>query len=89
MNITVTQEHIARGKPGNCYLCPIAIAITEWLLEHDEPPNVEVTPFAIYIEDREYSVPIQVSRIIEDYDDGTRMSPFSFTLLPRYPDLKG
>lgn len=27
--ITVTRDHMARGKPGNCYECAVALAIRE------------------------------------------------------------
>ena len=80
--ITVTAEHIARGRRDSCGLCPVALAIADAGLGPAWVDSAHVT-----LRKRghwtEVDLPSDVSRFIEafdgGYDDGT-VRPFTFEL---------
>ena len=78
IKIEVTQEDIDRGEKGDCAKCPIARAIRRTLkvrYVHVDTDFLEWGP--------DYScmnAPVKVSKFIDAFDEGRRVSPFTFML---------
>jgi len=81
--ITVTAEHIAKGKPGECNCCPVALAIKD---AFPGIADVAVGPCEIGIQLEldgpwaELEPPSDVVLFILLYDTGDRAQPFTFDL---------
>ncbi|AXH46555.1 hypothetical protein SEA_ROBINSPARKLES_110 [Gordonia phage RobinSparkles] len=79
MKVTVTQEHIDKGKPWEICNCPIALALKEKGFA-----NVEVSTLAISVGKNNqallnhYSVPSIAKQFIKAFDDGQTVEPFEF-----------
>jgi hypothetical protein len=88
MLITVTQEHIERGKKKNCAECPVALAL------HDAGfPDAYVSFDRVWAspDDRlnNYNcllafLPILVRVWISNFDSGKHVEPFEFELILRW-----
>ncbi|ANA87336.1 hypothetical protein PBI_KAMPE_104 [Gordonia phage Kampe] len=79
MKVTVTQEHIDKGKRWEICNCPIALALKEKGFN-----NVEVSTFEISASKHNdlminhYRVPSVAKRFIKSFDDGHPVEPFTF-----------
>lgn len=98
--VTVTEEHIRRAEPGNCFRCAVALALQE--ATKDTESNVyedQDCRTRIEVGCRSIIAPWAVTRFVWAYDSLPRdeddrailpailedeLAPFSFTL----PDLK-
>jgi hypothetical protein len=83
LNVHVTQEHIDKGKQGNCYFCPVALAITP----HGAYYSIISTrsyEFVLYLCDKrkeaKLPTPEEVLDFINRFDAGKTVKPFSFAL---------
>jgi len=79
--IHVTQEHIDRGAAGDCYACPVALAI----LDKVQPGlEIDVQPDQYSFYDDGYGewkyFPIEVNKWIGRFDNDEKAEPFSFDL---------
>lgn len=82
LELTVTQQHIDAGNPGDCYQCPVALALKEatglcWKVHEDH----------LYCHERDYHVqpPQKVVDFIRAYDDGQAylgegLKPIAFSI---------
>lgn len=92
VTVSVTQEHIDRGKRNDCSDCPVALAFLDALpgariasvryWDHDgdlaRAPEIHVTvDFDAGF--RYYRAPDEVAAFVADFDDGLAVSPFTFT----------
>ena len=81
--ITVTAEHIAEGTPGECALCPIALAIRD---AFPDICDVAVGPSEIGIQAvpqgpwTELEPPGDVTLFILLFDGGDHADPLTFEL---------
>lgn len=76
IKISIAPRHIRCGTKGSMESCPIALAIKEALLTD----NVKVDGSGIFINERKYEVDKKDLRFIERFDNGERVSPYSFEL---------
>lgn len=80
MKISVTQEHIKKGKPRAHCACPVALAIKEvtpWCPMVDS----KFVEFGSFVMD----LPQEVTTFIDLFDHGHPVEPFEFELeIPRY-----
>jgi hypothetical protein len=83
VEINVTDEDIENGQPGDCQLCPIALAIRP-LLRSDLQPKVRSNGIAFHGADhRGLSIPLpsEAKDFICDFDDeDCSISPITFNL---------
>jgi hypothetical protein len=90
MIVEVKKKHIKNGKPEDCHLCPVALAIKD-KLKIKQVENVEVAGHEIiYIykdeqedtwqDDYEYKCPRSVRRFVKKFDEGKDVKPFKFIL---------
>lgn len=88
--VYVTQEDIDTGEPGECGTCPVAIAANRatglWasvsnfsLCLFDYKPD-QTTSFLSHPAAFQMELPEIVVQFIYAFDDGTSVSPFSFTI---------
>ena len=84
--VNVTQDKLDEGEPGNSCACPVALAILQ------DVPDVEHVQVDDSIQIRFFTgdtvrihTPEPVAKLISDFDNGVRVSPFSFEL--HHPDL--
>ena len=76
MLIEVTAEDIKKGEQGNCWRCPIALALIRAFRTDDvAAPG----PYARINHER-LDLPNEVRRFIDDFDNGDEVSPFTFEL---------
>lgn len=79
MKIKVTKHHIYKGSLGNCYECPIALA-----LKHAGFTNVWVVDLdlQVYYNGRNRILPTPQScyDFIHNFDKGQDVEPFEFEL---------
>ncbi len=76
MVVHVTQEHISKGRPKDCTLCPVAKAVQFAFKEID----VSVTRIAVIVRNKHYKTPDSVARFIQNFDQHIIEAPFSFEL---------
>ena len=87
MIIQVKQEHIDNGYEGNCYRCPIALAIKDVVKDSAEViVGINMVTFVA----GKYFPPIPLSQEVENFiiqfDNGVKdLMPFSFELGPLSP----
>lgn len=82
VEINVADEHIEKGKAGDCRLCPISLAIKP-LLKFNVP--LEVTCYRIWlgVENRTVSLPLLARDFIRAFDSrqaSKKPKPVTFTL---------
>lgn len=88
VEVKVTQEHIDRGKRRDCAKCPVTLAADELV-----KPDVHLTTGKTYIywcdpwidrtgdlEVQEAVLPAAAIGFIVDFDMGTWVAPFTFTI---------
>ena len=80
MKITVTKEHIKKGKPNLGYACPIALAVREQL--HLSAVEVHVDGAGITAGTMDYEIPRAAVLFFWRFDEGKSVKPFSFNLKP-------
>ena len=71
--VEVTEYHIKHGKRGDCWACPVALAL-ELALQH----KVSVYLCFFQVGDRTYDLPNEVSQAMFIFDKVGRMEPFTF-----------
>lgn len=75
LRVTVTQEDITSGVPGDNKLCPVARAINRLL------PNALVYTLAMFTHgDSTYRIPAAAMKFVNSFDRGELVEPFSFVL---------
>lgn len=82
IRINVTKKDIRYGKRGEARNCPIARACKRAGLK-----QVNVLGYQVYAaqalvdyDERTFKMPIKAQRFVKSYDNGEKVSPFSFTL---------
>lgn len=77
MTITVTQEHINKGKRGaNCQF-PVALAVNDLM----RPTELVWVGYSkVKCGGREFKLPQDAIAFIRDFDDYRQVDPFSFEL---------
>jgi hypothetical protein len=81
MKISVTQEHIEKGKRFSCFYCPVALAIrnknfTEVLVNFEKLRIIDPTSRTVYYLPCSQSV----KKFIHKFDLGKLVKPFNFIL---------
>ena len=76
MKIEVTAEDIEKGNQGNCWRCPVALA----LMRAFQTNRVSVTGPYAQIKGERFDLPNKVQRFISSFDKGTDVTPFTFQL---------
>ena len=80
MRVIVKQEHIDKGLPYECTVCPIALALQEYT---GQQWQVQVcTAYSPRTPTTYYRLPPEASRFIHAFDKGEPVAPFEFDLLP-------
>ena len=83
MEIEVTQDHIDRGVPDNCFECPVALALIDYGVDGANVNAMEIE----YVRGGRFKsirTPEVVSGFIFDFDDETvrhECLPFTFELM--------
>ena len=78
LNVTVTEDHIARGERGQCSSCPLALAVLD---ATGLTPSVSLRRVLIPGMSGDWIfLPDKAIRFRERFDDGKKVTPFSFTL---------
>ena len=80
MLIHVTSEHIRHSKQGSSSACPIALAIMEKCYDvyvSTDYLQVKKQPDGYFTD---MQLPKAVKALVEKFDQGEEVSPFSFTL---------
>ncbi len=82
MRIQVKHKHILKGKPFDCFSCPVALAVLEALAESGgHVGNVRVQYDFIKAGGRLHHVPRSVIRFIDRFDNYKHAArPFAFNL---------
>lgn len=95
IQIMVTQDHIDHGIAGNCFHCPIALAINErlapgfkarvtvskiWICQGYDPKLMSAMFFPDEILKTVQPAPYSVNLFIRRFDMAFKPSPFSFRL---------
>jgi hypothetical protein len=80
MKISVTKKDIQNGIRFEGEACPIALATYRKL-----KPNhisVEDNEIIFYLEDDviNFNLPVKAQEFIENFDDGNKVKPFTFTI---------
>lgn len=75
VRVNVTEEHIRKGVRANNCKCPVALAVK----------SVLGGPVKVYANEIEYlygakPLPRRIRRLVEDFDCGFDVLPFSFWL---------
>lgn len=76
MRITITKNHIKRGKRYRSEYCPIALGLKERFKKEDvrvQQYNAEIGIYYIPLSQR-------ACKFIEDFDNKKKVKPFSFNL---------
>lgn len=79
MKISVTKTDIAKGDPGDCFSCPIALA----LQRKASKVVVGSTHADFKWKGRKYSdicLPREAVKFIGEFDSGESVKPFTFDL---------
>lgn len=80
VSVSVTDEHISKGRIAKCRECPIALAVRD-ALDRDD---VRVSFCFARVGDETYTLPGAVRRFIDRFDnEGPRgkFRPFTFTMV--------
>ena len=76
LSVRVTQDDINKGKPGNEYFCPIALALRK---QGHERVSV-VDGYATLGRNKDmYILPHKAREFVNDFDDCFIVKPFSFS----------
>ena len=86
VTINVTQEHIDRGKAGDCMRCPIALGIVASLpgaVAADVAYMFDAVTVGADVEMSDGSItyltlPPEAGRFMTTFDDGGPVEPFTF-----------
>jgi hypothetical protein len=83
IHVSVTAEDIAAGKAGDCYRCPVAIALAR--VTGDRESHVYGQDWMMWIDvgGRTIQAPYEVEEFVRGFDDRKSPGPFDFEL----PDL--
>lgn len=76
--VTVSADDIARGAPGSCLRCPIALALRR---AFPDAECVEVDSWRAWIDGVRYWLPQSAQLVIQCVDRGLDVIPFSFELV--------
>jgi len=82
MKITVTQEHINKGKRQSRCFCPIALAIKDVLGQNCDPRVGDMCIFIGKDPKQYYVTPWQAKAFISIFDSGGIPNPIEFELEP-------
>lgn len=100
VTVSVTQEHIDHGLPGECHQCAIALAVLDTIpgaqevrvryWDHDgddaREPEVYVTvDFGPDEKHRYFTLPDEAAGWVPRFDDGLPVSPMTFEMTERQP----
>lgn len=77
MRISVTEDHIKKGRKREPRFCPVAIAVRERLKLSEYQVDVGNR---IWIKDFPVEIPHAVNRFVSDFDNGRPVEPFEFDL---------
>jgi len=83
ITVNVTQEHISKGWKGDCYDCPIALALRPLI---GEAYKFQVQAGYVLIEDDPEPVPFRIAipkictSFIAAFDMGETVKPFQFQI---------
>lgn len=87
MVISVTQNHITRGRRNNCYSCPIALAIIDATGCNKVVVNEDSVYYSYYEEDGTHRgfyhrLPRSAMKFVKEFDEseGEACRPFKFKL---------
>jgi hypothetical protein len=78
LNISVTQEHINEGRPGNPCLCPVALALNALPSVKEASVGVCTADFSLDGQDIAVNLPETAEDRIHDFDRYGVMEPFEF-----------
>jgi hypothetical protein len=89
MKITVTQEHIDRGKRGKCDSCPIALAILDDVSIDEAKVGAIIATISrkkpiiswSRVSTEDYYLPQSAIDFVRKFDDSSHVEPFSFELI--------
>lgn len=81
IKVTIQQHHIDNGRKKHCHLCPIALAISEWLRANEMGHHVSVGIYGVYLRTDPYSekstywasMPDNAKGFILDFDHGVEL----------------
>ena len=87
MRVEVTAEHIRRGKKNDCFLCPVALAVSGAC---GRRVNAAVRQIGVKNrngEDYGYvDTPVPAQQFMKAFDRGEAVEPFAFDLdVPEAP----
>lgn len=74
--ICVTEKHIRCGTPGECHICPIALAIQEAI----PGARVEVFGHVAFVNRKPLNLPPSCVRFVAKFDKYLAGEPFAFVL---------
>lgn len=77
IKISVSQEDIDNGTPGDETCCPIALAVKRQYPEYNE---VSVEIDVLFLDDINYLMPIEASNFVDDFDEGKSVAPLEFEI---------
>ena len=81
VSIRVSSMHIATGRYGDCYACPVALALMETLCGQWAVTNIEGQACAQELMTGFYfQLPSSVGRFVGQFDDKQVVQPFTFDL---------
>lgn len=80
MKVIVTERHIKAGKRGDCWNCPIALAICDVTGLGMDAYRVMVLPARATVGGTRYELPAAAKTFVADFDDKEPVSPFVFEL---------
>jgi hypothetical protein len=77
VTVEVTAEDIKKGNAGNCFACPIALALSRAC----DTSFVYVGPNKLSVKDVGFCLAPDVAReFMRDFDIGEPVKPFTFTV---------
>lgn len=80
VTVTVTREHIDQGEQRSCSNCPIALAFDAAIPDALDS-SVTGGYASVWTDLRRvvtYELPIEAREFIQDFDEGSPVSPFTF-----------
>lgn len=84
MLIHVTQKHVDAGKANDCWRCPVALALSDVLMEPWKPIvsgwGVTFVDTVLVVSREVKEFPLELHCFIDNFDDGIPVEPFSFEI---------
>jgi len=80
MKIRVTESDIERGYVGDCYACPVALAIISSTGKFIVKVLPDELSNSIQIDGDIFEAPTAVVDFVNDFDSGRDVEPFEFEL---------